>query len=334
MIQLFYNADDIKFLKQLMAVDGDAAALANALGPAQVTALGLMADAGMTGAGIAGLGGTLNSLTSGNALTGGLDLGSYTDQFGGWVGSVESGFGSAVLDGLWGLVTSPFETFSGLAHTLGAQDRYLDFLTSHGDDLTEMGGALKDAVDSLDGMIGAIEDADLADPTSSLGGGLADRLRDLIGEMDAHEASASDEWRAEHSDDVAARRAHMEQKIADIERVCDGLQDQLLRLRQIRDWIDGLRTNPDGSLRDAVDLWNPEILARLGAADLMLGGVVVNALTGGSAPQPSSAPSDETPPARDPFDGDSNPFADFDAQTDAAYDAEWRGELDEVFGDE
>ncbi len=333
-IQLFYNADDIKFLKQLVAVDGDAAALAKALGPAQVSALELLTDAGFAGAGIAGLGGSLNSLLSGQALTGGLDLGSYTDQFGGWVGSVDAGLGWAVLDGLWGLVTSPFETFSGLAHTLGAQGRYIDFLASHGDDLTGMGSALQDAVDSLSGMIGAIERADLDDPTSSLGGRSADRLRGLIDEMDAHEASASDDWRARNSDDVAARRAHIQQKIADIERVTDALQDQLLRLSQIRDWINGLRTNPDGSLRDAVDLWNPEILARLGAADLMLGGMVVNALTGGSSPQPPSAPADEVPPPRDPFDGDDNPFADFDTQSDAAYEAEWRGELDDVFGDE
>lgn len=315
-IALIYDADDVQFLRRLLAVDGDTARLADALGPAQVAAWEFGVGAVGTGINAGDLGSDVMSLSEGSSLVGGLDLGSYTDQFGGWTSSVESGFWTAQAEGLWSLFTSPFETFSSLAHTYGAQSRYMEFLEGHGDDLTDLGASLKAAIDALDRMADAIDRADLDDATSALGGRLADDLRALLGEMEGHEG-------------YEERRAHVEQKIADIERISGGLQDQMMRIRQMRDWIEGLFTDHEGNLRPVIDLWNPEILSRLGAGDLMLSGIVGSAASGGRSPLPKSAPANQAPPPMDIFSEDYDPLGHLDPTDDSD---DWSAELDGIFG--
>ncbi|MCH7668117.1 MAG: hypothetical protein IIC71_02785 [Acidobacteria bacterium] len=343
---LFYNVDDVKFLKALLSCEGNLSSLKPLLGPAQGTALGVAAEvageipgfagvaSGAVGTAIDSFGtsGTLGSMLWGPGPISGLDLSGYTDQFGGWASAVDEGFGSAILSGVWGLFTSPFETFDGIVMTAGAIDRYTEFLQSNGADLVELSGALNDALGALDGLRGAIERADLGSAKSSLGGTSALKLENLMSDMDDLLDGASDDWKARNGDAVKERKEHIAQKIADVERILDALQSQLGRLAQMHSWLDGLRTNRDGSLRSATALWNPELLVRLGSVDLALKGIIGSALLGGSQPNPPSAPPAEQPNVPDPFADDYQPFAEFDAESEPTSE-EIQEELDEVFGD-
>jgi len=310
---LFYNVDDVRFLKALLECEGDVSALRPLLGPASTTGLtaaggrsGLagMAATDATGLTLRGVHSTSRSVASMLFQSGplsGIDLSGYTDQFGGWISELDEGISSAVLSGTWRLFTSPFETFTSMTSTYGAETRYLEFLRGHRGDLLELSDALTDALGALDGLRNAIDHADLDDPKSPLGGLLAGQLRDLSGKMGDLLHDAPERWRHDHGDDVRKRREHIATKLADAERMLGALQDQLVRLGQMYEWLDGLRKDPEGHQRKATALWNPELLVRLAAVDVALKGVIGGALLGGSTPNPPSAPPDRRPAAPDPF---------------------------------
>ncbi|MCL1595371.1 MAG: hypothetical protein M3132_13560 [Actinomycetia bacterium] len=317
---LFYNIDDVKFLKALLNCEGDLASLKPLLGPAQESALVVAAEVASDVPGLGAIAGdtashALNSYTTsqsvGATLIGagtlsGMDLTNYTNQFGGWVDKVDDGFGSAIGAGLWGAFTSPFETYHGLTMTIEALDQFQEFLTNHGGDLGDMSSALTDALAELDRLKGAIDRAGLDNPKSSLGGKSADELKDLMKQMDTMLAKAPASWKEANGPKVEARKAHIAQKIQDTERMLKGLQDQLVRLGQMYEWLEGLKNNADGSQREATALWNPEIVVRLASVDLALKGIIGGTLLGGSTPNPPSAPSGTKPQAPDPFSAEAS----------------------------
>jgi hypothetical protein len=329
-IGLFYNADDVRFLKAVLEGGGEVGAIRTAIGPAQNTALQVAADVvsdvptladlaidgGKVGFNTGNVANSAINLGGGSGSPAGqhIDLGSYTDQFGGWASRLDDGIGWFMLHGAWGIFTSPFEWFSSIAHTAGSMDRYNEFLEGSGDDLVELGAALNGAIDALNDMQGTIDRADLDDPTSALGGARAGALRDLVDDMNELLDGASPEWLDENGDEVRGRIEHIEQKIADVERMLDVFEEHAERLAHFAEALDRYRRNDDGSLRDVMELFDPELLVWLGAGELGTRGMIGSAMQGGTEPY-------KPPPIPE------------DSYMDGFEDSEWEAELDEIFSE-
>ena len=67
--------------------------------------------------------------------------------------------------------------------------------------------------------------------------------------------------------------------IADLPQAVKELQALKAKIGQMRQWLDTLRLNPDGSLKGPLATFNPETFVRLGAISLYLRGVGASAFS-------------------------------------------------------
>ena len=293
-IGLLYNADDIAFLKRVVEAGGDLSKLRAAVGPAQAAVLGSM-DATLASVVVSapsavatGQAANLAAQAMSDPIAQLGDLTNFVDQFG-VTGKIKTmslpGF---VGSELWALVSSPFETYQRHRMTHEAFDQYEQFIKDHASTLGDMSTALDDSVRAMERMQRALNRAAPGDMGSRLRQ-RAEALRDVLRKM--RDAQAG------HGGEFEERRAHIEQKLAQIEHVSTALGEMQQRIDQMLEWLKTLQTDPSGGHRSLFEMMNPEIGVRLVSAQTFLDLAMAQAYRGGPGAPAQADPPPTPPPA-------------------------------------
>ena len=309
----YYDAEDINLLLKVLDTGGDAAKLRTAVTPvaqASLNGLGHAAQLGGGGCGaldaglaLNGVGGTLQggapgasapgaatapggkptdaqleNVLYGQGELGKVGLGNVVDQFGVTDRfTAGQGYGRAMLGELWEFITSPSTTTASFYYTLEAQNEMLKLLQNEGAKLVQLGTQFDDASRALRDLQATLERAGLSAPGSYLGKSGPDDLRRALDKLQDVYNSGSDTWKKNHKAEMDGRRNHINEKLAALAETVADLNALAARMQNLRNWLDSLRLNADGSLRGPIDLFNPQVFVRLGSVSLFLRGTAADA---------------------------------------------------------
>ncbi len=282
----------------------------------------------------------LANVLGGTGELGRVGLGNVVDQFG-ITNKFTDGMSlpRVMLSEFWEMFTSPSKTAASFYYTNEAQKEYLDLLQTQQKPLIELGTKLDDASRALRDLQQTLQRAGVDRPGNYLSDrGPAD-LRKALDDLQTAYDSGSDEWKRQHKGQMDGRRAHINQKLADLQETMADLAALASRMQLLRNWLDSLRLTPDGKLRGPIEVFNPLTFVRLGSIGLYLRGMAADnfGLTTDvpfrvSLPQPQ-------PPANSPLPEDWDSMIDrlktqsatFDAAPEVAVDADldaWLSGLD------
>jgi len=279
------GAGDYELLTKVIEAGGDMAKLRELLGPAQaITMTEIFGKAGLS---VGATTQTTMNLFVNGSTTQIYDVADFAKSFG-VVGRYESSsnVGTFMAGELWHLVTSPFKTVGEHFYTNEALDAQQRFMESFGGDLQTMATAVQQGTNAIGHISRAIRNARLDDPHTRLGGRGANDLRGALEEMHRALQRGSEGFRAQHRPEYEERRAHVEQKLATIDRVLGELKALAVKLPQLEQWLHQLQVNPDGSLRPITEGIDPQTLMRMSSAFFYLNGVLGTVATGGGTQPP------------------------------------------------
>jgi hypothetical protein len=291
---LRYSSGDIGFLQALVASQGDIAQLKTALGPVRTVALESTISAGVgqqPGQTTVDAQAKVQHLIDGaraiegTHLVAGFDNRSIFNIFWGendvfaaaryygWVDGQDPGMSSlgwAVLGELYSLISAPTETFFRHMYVHEAFAEYEEYLSRHGGDLQQLSTSLNDAIGSLRQIQYALRIAGLDSASTALGGRGAGELQSILQKYQQTYNQASPNWQQAHASELAARTAHIKQKLADLATSLGALKDLEQRIPHMIEWLDVLQQAPDGSAALLTDLFNPEGYIRMSSIGLFL----------------------------------------------------------------
>lgn len=210
----------------------------------------------------------LANLLDGTGELGNVGLGNVVDQFGVTDRFTQGqGLGRAVLGELWELLTSPSATTASFYYTLEAQKAYMDLLTTAGPRIVELGVALDDAARALRDLEATLNRADRNRYLDSTG---PEELRQVLQDLQRAYDSGSSGWKNRNRAAIEGRKAHIEQKMADLDETRSDMLALAARMGQLRAWLDSVRLGPDGKPRTPVEAFNPLTFVRLGSIERYL----------------------------------------------------------------
>ena len=338
-IGLFYQADDIAFLRALAESGGDMTRLGRALGPAQAAALtsldgalaNVVANAPTTLAPGAAVTAAQNAMSSDPVSQLG-DLGNFVDQFG-VTNEFHDSNAAEILGGeLWSLISSPFETYQRHKFTHEALSVYETFLENHGDHLGDMSHALDDGYRALERLERALRLGGVGDQSGPLHRRMED-LRGVLSGMQEQYDGASPEWHEAHDEEFNERKAHIEEKLRYVSAVSDQFDQMRTKLPLMMQWLGSLR-NPEGGNRSPLAMMDPELGVRMMSIGAFLDGSLAGAYRT-SVPSPGTGAT--TAPASALTESDDDVFDEYEAPSDPdpavsdeEIDAAWEQQMQDL----
>jgi len=299
-ISLDYDKADVNLILQLIDTDGDVAKLRAVASPVEQISLNALAraDAATRAPGklekLAKAGADLSQTTNqagavqrlarptdaqlhnvleGTGQLGRVGLANAVDEFGVLERIKDKNIVSATFSEAWELFTSPSATTASYYYTLSAQSELLDLLQTQGQAFVDLGVQLDSAARALKDLQSALEHNALSGDNSYLGKKGPDELRKTLDDLKRIYDNSPEGWKKAHKDEMEARQKHIEQKLADMADALKQLEALDAKMKQLRQWLDSVRLNPDGSVRDPVSAFNPQTFVRLGSITLFLRGM-------------------------------------------------------------
>lgn len=210
----------------------------------------------------------LANVLDGTGELGNVGLANVVDQFGITDRFTQGqGLGRAVLGEMWELLTSPSATTASFYYTFEAQKAYIDLLTTAGPRIVELGVALDDAARALRELETVLNRADAGRYLDTRG---PDELKQALEDLQRAYDSGSTDWKNRNRAGIEGRKAHITQKLADLDETRGDMRTLAGRMTQLRAWLDAVRLGPDGKPRPPVEAFNPLTFVRLGSIDRYL----------------------------------------------------------------